>query len=71
MERKQERREEIEEPMRVGALGSKVKQYRDTQATNVIASSLAKKARSTSTVDSNRAYSNGESRENKYDDGVP
>ena len=50
---------------------SKVKQYRDTQTTDAIASSLAKKARSFSTVNTNRICSNRESGENKCSNDMP
>ena len=49
----------------IGATSSKVEQYRDTQVTDGMASSLAKKTRSFSTVDADKACSDGGSGKNK------
>jgi len=44
--------------MRAGATGFKVKQCRDTQADNTIASDLAKETRGSTTMGTSRACSN-------------
>ena len=48
----------------------KVKQYKDTQTTDATASSLAKEARSSSTVDADRIYSNRGSGKDKYSNSM-
>jgi len=47
--------------MRVEVANFKIEQYRDTMATVVTASSLAKKIKGSLTVGADRAYSNGRS----------
>ena len=55
---------------RARATGSEVEQSGGIIATDAIALKLAKKARSSSTVDTNKACSNRKSRENKYSNGT-
>ena len=57
--------------MRLETTSSKNKQYRGTIATNAKALSLAKKVGSISTVNSDRTYSDGRSRENECRNGMP
>jgi len=49
---------------------SKVEQSGSTMATIIIASSLARKTRDSTTVGFNRACSDGRSRENRYSDST-
>ena len=56
--------------IRTDVTGSKVEQYRDIKANNTIASNLAKKTRDFPTIDSDRAYSNKRSGENKHSYGM-
>jgi len=56
--------------MRTETIGSKVEQCRGTIATVATVSSLAKKTGGLSTVGTDRAYSDGRSREDKYRDGM-
>jgi len=65
LERKQERRGEVKGAMRIGITSSKAEQWRDTIVTTAMTSSLAKKARSASTVDSSRTCSNRRSGEDE------
>ena len=53
-----EREGETEETTRTKAIGSKIKQCRSTTVTDAIALSLAKETKSSSTVGTNRAFSN-------------
>ena len=56
---------------RAGATGSKVKQYRGTQANNTIVSSLAKETGGSLVAGSGRTCFNKEGRENKCSHSIP
>ena len=47
--------------MKAEATASQIKQYRDTQANNAIASDMAKEIRGSTTAGTDRAFSNRES----------
>ena len=55
----------------VEATGFQVKQHKDIQANNVMASGLAGEIRDFSAVDTDRACTNKESKKNKYSNSMP
>ena len=64
------RRGETKRLIRVGAAGTQVEQYRDTQATTTMASSVAEEARDFSIAGTGRACSDRRSRKDEYSNGA-
>jgi len=65
------RRRKIEEAKRAEASGFKVEQHEDTIATDATTSSLAKKTRGFSAINTDRACSNRRGRINECGDSIP
>ena len=70
MEREQIRERETEGVKKIGTIDSKTKHNRSTIIIDAIVPSLAKEIGDFSAMDTNRAWSDRESRKDKYDDSV-